>query len=267
MDNLISIITTVKNGEEHLLETLESVKAQTFKNFEHIVVDDGSTDKTVLLIKRFKEANSDYPLFIYEPGNLGRGKALNFAVSKAKGEWIAIIDADDIWHPQKLEIQWKCVLSNEIDVLGTSGGLFSKTEELEFHNINEVGNIQCFSINDLLKSNRLSHSSVLIKKEICEYDEKRKSQFDYELWLRLASVKLKLAKVNNTLNFHRIHENQSFEGKFGKQYRWLSFKLKNNYAFRQRKFLPIFYNTFKLFFDIFLPRKVRLKIRMTIIKQ
>lgn len=256
MDNLISIITTVKNGEQYLVETLESVKAQTFKNFEHIVVDDGSTDKTVLLLKQFKETNPDYPLFVYEPGNLGRGTALNYAVSKAKGEWIAIIDADDIWHPQKLEIQWKCVSNNNIDVLATSVGLFKEKTEIMFQKIDEISNIQYFSINDLLKSNRLSHSSVLIKRNLCKYDESRKSQFDFDLWLRLASNKKTLAKVNSLLNFHRIHNNQSFEAKNKFNYRMRAFKINAQYCLKNYRLDILFVKLIKLVIVLIIPRKL-----------
>src|SRR5690554_7862010 len=82
---MISIITTVKNGSKYILETLESIKNQTYQEFEHIVVDDGSTDNTIQLLEDFQERNPNYKLFVFQPGNLGRGKALNFAVSKEIG--------------------------------------------------------------------------------------------------------------------------------------------------------------------------------------
>src|SRR5690606_28477615 len=123
ISKMISIITTVKNGSKYILETLDSIKNQTYQEFEHIVVDDGSTDNTVQILEDFLERNPNYKLSVFQPGNLGRGKALNYAVSKANFDWVAIIDADDIWHPKKLEAQISILKINpDITVLATKTG-------------------------------------------------------------------------------------------------------------------------------------------------
>lgn len=260
-NSLITVITTVRNGENFIEETLLSVSQQTYENYEHIIIDDGSTDNTVEIIEEFQENNSNNKINLIKSQGIGRGKALNLAVSKANGSWLAIIDADDLWHSEKLKIQFECVLNNNIDVLATEGTLFTNTSELIFENTKKVADIQYITVKDLLKSNRLSHSSVLIRKSICSYDEERESQFDYELWLRIASQGKILAKINDNLNFHRIHSNQTFEGKMGKKYRWRSFKLKLIYSFKKRYFGAILYNIAKLFFDFLFPRKARLLIK------
>lgn len=260
-NNLISVITTARNAENFIEETLLSVSQQTYQNYEHIVIDDGSTDNTVAIIEKFQKQNSDNKINLIKYQGIGRGKALNLAVSKANGSWLAIIDADDLWHAEKLKIQFECVSNNNIDVLATEGILFANTSEVIFEDSSEVADIQYFTVKDLLKSNRLSHSSVMIRKSICSYDEERKSQFDYELWLRVASQGKILAKINSTLNFHRIHNNQTFEGKMGKKYRWRSFKLKLNYSIKNKDFEAILYNTAKLAFDFILTRNFRLQIK------
>lgn len=260
-NNLISVITTARNAANFIEETLSSVLQQTYQNYEHIIIDDGSTDNTIAIIEKFQKLNSDNKINLIKSQRIGRGKALNLAVSKAKGSWIAIIDADDLWHIEKLNIQLNCVLNNSIDVLATEGTLFTNTSELVKEKISTVGSIQYITVKDLLKSNQLSHSSVLIRKSICFYNEERQSQFDYELWLRVASQDKILAKINNNLNFHRIHNNQTFEGKMGKTYRWRSFKLKLNYSIKNKDFVAILYNTTKLAFDFVLPRRFRLQIK------
>lgn len=252
---MISIITTVKNGEAFIIETLQSVNNQTFQNFEHIIVDDGSTDKTVSIVQNYQKENPSYKIRLFQPGSLGRGKALIYAASKAKADWIAIIDADDLWHPQKLEIQYKYISENNIDVLATSSGLFSKKGELNFENIDKPGKIQYFNIHDMLKSNKISHSSVLIKKELCDYDENRKSQFDLELWLRFASKNKIICKINAPLNFHRIHYNQSFEGKNKFYYRLRSFRINAYYCIKHLRFDLILYRLIKLIITLIVPRK------------
>jgi teichuronic acid biosynthesis glycosyltransferase TuaG len=258
---MISIITTVKNGERYLLETLESVRAQTYKNFEHIVVDDGSTDSTILVLNKFKSKYPDYPLFIFEPGCLGRGKALNYAVSKANGPWIAIIDADDLWHPKNLELKAIFLLNNpEVDVITSNKinfkngrpPVFEIPKDLDFVNI---------KLNSILKSNKIPHNSTILRKSICQYDEMRQSQFDYELWMRLLSQNKKVVKLNAKLGAHRIHSNQSFEGKMGKSYRWRSFKLKMKYSVINKNIYAIIFNCLKFTFDMVFPRSFRLYIK------
>src|SRR5690606_2632797 len=194
---IISVITTVKNGQTYILETLESVKNQTFKKIEHIIVDDGSTDSTLSILKIFQKKNPEYKMIILEPGQIGRGKALNLAVSKSKGKWLAILDADDIWHPRKLELQNKIIEENKIDVLATETKLFYNNNELMFDGEEDrEGKLQInyYSLKDFLRSNVFSHSSVLIRKELCRYDENRKSQFDYDLWFRLMKERYVFAK-------------------------------------------------------------------------
>lgn len=260
----ISVITTVKNGQKYLIETLDSVRNQSFKEFEHIVVDDGSTDETISILKKYADKYPDYPLILLEPGSLGRGKALNYGVFKAKGNWIAIIDADDIWHPSKLEFQFDIVKNNKIDVLATKTELFKETDTIvfdQFFRSEEMMHVLYFEKKDLIMSNKLSHSSVLMKKTIVNYDQKRSSQFDYELWLRLASEEKKLARLDLCLNFHRIHDKQNFEGKMGKVYRWRSFRLKLNYINILKEFKEFIYIVIKLLFDFIFPRELRLMIK------
>src|SRR5699024_2570217 len=107
--------------------------------------------------------------------------------------------------------QMNCLKKHpEIDVLGTVTGLFTETKEIKRQS--RLGdNWSRISKKQTLKKCSLSHSSVLIKKKYCFYDETRNSQLDYELWLRLSSQEKVLAKLNAELNYHRIHKNQSFE--------------------------------------------------------
>lgn len=260
----ISVITTVKNGELYILDTLNSVKGQSFTSFEHVLIDDGSTDQTVPLILDFKKKNPHYNLILFKKGQIGRGKALSLAVSKSKGKWLAILDADDIWHPRKLELQNKIIEENKIDVLATETKLFYKNNELMF-DIEEymAGKLQInyYSLKDFLRSNVFSHSSVLIRKELCRYDENRKSQFDYDLWFRLMKKRYVFAKIKTPLSYHRIHQNQSFESKMKKAYRIRSYKLKAINCIESKDFSSLLYNTVKLFFDLVLPRKARLWIK------
>jgi glycosyltransferase involved in cell wall biosynthesis len=254
----ITIITTVKNGSKYILDTLESINNQTYREFEHIVVDDGSTDNTVELLLKFKQEHPEYKLVIFEPGHLGRGKALNYAVNKANFEWIAIIDADDIWHPNKLEAQINILNSNpDISVLATKTGLF--TEQVYFKEYNEFS-FEVIKPKRMLYKSIISHSSVVINRKYAKYDENRTSQFDAELWFRLAFDEKKvLAIVLEELNFHRIHANQNFEASRGQAYQFNAMKLSLGYCFKNLIFFPIFIYVLKFFYRLIIPRKLRFK--------
>jgi glycosyltransferase involved in cell wall biosynthesis len=103
MEPLVSILMPVYNQENYLAETLESVLTQSFRNFELILHDDGSTDKTAEIIKRY--AATDERITARFGKNMGRCNALNLLVPLAKGKWCAICDADDLMLPNRLEKQ------------------------------------------------------------------------------------------------------------------------------------------------------------------
>ena len=96
---LVSVIIPVYNGDHHLAEALESVLAQTYRPIEIIVVDDGSTDNSANIARSYKEVR-----YIYQP-NQGVAVARNTGISQACGEFIAFLDQDDLWTPNKLSIQ------------------------------------------------------------------------------------------------------------------------------------------------------------------
>ena len=141
---LISVIIPAFNAENFIVKTLESVLSQTYQNIEVLIVDDGSTDTTAEIIKSF--AQKDSRISLLQQSNAGVAAARNLAIEKSRGEYIAPIDADDIWYPQNLEKQVKClnfsapsvgiVYSwsldiNEQDLL--TGGFYNSTIEGEVY--------------------------------------------------------------------------------------------------------------------------------------
>jgi glycosyltransferase involved in cell wall biosynthesis len=98
---LISVVMPVWNGEQYLRASVDSVLAQTFSDLELVVIDDGSTDKTLEILKSY----ADPRLRILETAHGGIVQALNFGIAQAKGEWIARLDADDIALPERLARQ------------------------------------------------------------------------------------------------------------------------------------------------------------------
>jgi glycosyltransferase involved in cell wall biosynthesis len=108
---MVSIITPAYNSEKYIAETILSVLAQSYQNWEMIIVDDSSTDKTAEIISSFKEKDSRIK-YIYNSTNKGSAYSRNVALQKAKGKWIAFLDSDDLWHPKKLEKQIEFMKKN-----------------------------------------------------------------------------------------------------------------------------------------------------------
>jgi len=102
------------NADRYLAPTLTSVLDQTYTNIEILVVDDGSTDTTREVAQRF--ANTDSRVHVLCQKNNGVAAARNEGIRRAHGEWIAPIDADDIWHPHKIEHQIRLVARSAADV-------------------------------------------------------------------------------------------------------------------------------------------------------
>jgi len=97
---LISCIVPVFNGERYLGETLDSILAQTYRSLEILIADDGSTDGTAALVARYGQR-----VHYLRQTNSGEAKARNLGLTAAHGDFVAFVDADDLWHPQKLERQ------------------------------------------------------------------------------------------------------------------------------------------------------------------
>src|ERR1041385_97100 len=98
----VSIIMPTYNRAKYIVDTIESIRSQTYQNWELIIVDDGSEDNTEELINQIKDGRIKF----YKAGRIGKvGKIKNIGLEKANGELIAFIDSDDLWAPTKLETQ------------------------------------------------------------------------------------------------------------------------------------------------------------------
>jgi glycosyltransferase involved in cell wall biosynthesis len=111
---LVSVIIPAYNAERFIARTLESVITQTYKNLEILVVDDGSQDRTAEIVESFIQKDSR--VILLQQPNAGVAATRNLAIAKSIGEFIAPIDADDIWYPQKIEKQVQCLLASDANV-------------------------------------------------------------------------------------------------------------------------------------------------------
>lgn len=182
----VSVVVPVYNLERYIEETLESLVAQTYRDYEAIIVDDGSTDSSVSIIRPYlKDRRFTY---IHQP-NAGVASARNRALTAAMGEWFALLDGDDIWMPDKLEMQMatadKDTRANLI--YGRAVTFDDSGREYEPYWKRELpeGNVKAA----LYQSNFLMASSVIVKtdalREVGGFPDQRMVE-DYDTWLRLA---------------------------------------------------------------------------------
>ncbi len=111
---LVSVIIPAYNAEAFISRTLKSVLSQTYENIEVLVVDDGSKDRTAEIVEYFAEEDSR--VILLKQQNAGVAAARNLAIEKSTGEYIAPLDADDIWYPDKLDKQVQCILKGGASV-------------------------------------------------------------------------------------------------------------------------------------------------------
>lgn len=216
MPPLVSFFMTVRNGLPMVREAIESLQRQTYPNWEAVIVDDGSTDGTLEVLK--DEAERDPRLVVIATSGIGRGKALNLAVSHTRGEYIANLDADDLAHPQRAEIQQRFLARADTSaaLVACHAVYFETLQDFVWEAIGDTGTSEDVTAR-LKRSNPFGHSSVMMRKRALlragGYDEVRTRQIDYELWGRLARHGYRLHKLDAKLSAKRIHALQSYENK------------------------------------------------------
>ena len=120
----ISIIMPVFNGEKTISNSIQSVLNQTYKNWELILIDDGSSDQTISIIQSYIHQDSRI-IFLQNRQNLGVSYTRNKGIAKSSGNWIAFLDSDDQWHPDKLKKQVRVIERNpKVDLVYTGSSFF-----------------------------------------------------------------------------------------------------------------------------------------------
>jgi glycosyltransferase involved in cell wall biosynthesis len=168
---LVSVIIPAYNAEAFISRTLQSVISQTYKNIEILVVDDGSRDKTVEIVESF--AQKDSRIILLKQPNSGVASARNLAIENSRGEYIAPIDADDIWYPQKLEKQVQCMLQGDISVgLVYAWSVFIDKEDKIIgqyspHNYLNILSVEGEVFPAMLYTNFIINSSAPLIRRVC----------------------------------------------------------------------------------------------------
>jgi len=210
---LISIITPIYNGKQYISEAIESARAQTYKNFEILLINDGSTDNSYEVIKPYL---SDTRIIYIEQQNSGVASARNAAISVAKGQYIGFLDQDDLWHKNKLKEQ-VAILENDKNIAlvhSKQDFIDSRGNKINFSWITG-GTGYCFT--DMFIKNRIAVLTVLIRKTILDevglFNEQLSGADDYEMWLRV-TLKHPIKYIDTPLAIYRFHDSNISKNSF-----------------------------------------------------
>jgi teichuronic acid biosynthesis glycosyltransferase TuaG len=196
MKPLISIIIPFYQKKNYIEQTIKSIVKQSQKNFELILVYD-DPDKSDLphVLKVLKDIKRK--TIIINKKNIGAGPSRNIAILKAKGEFIAFIDADDVWKKHKLKNQLLFMLNNKIKFSFTSYSIINKKNTI----IKLIKAKRTIGYDDLIKSCDIGLSTVMIKKDLLKKNKfpRIKTKEDYILWLKLSKQNIKMMGINQSL--------------------------------------------------------------------
>ncbi|HQT58835.1 glycosyltransferase [Daejeonella sp.] len=245
---LVSVVINCYNGEEYLSQALESVLSQTYSNWEVIFWDNQSTDKSA---KIFKSYNDPRFVYCYAPKHTWLYEARNYAVERTKGEFIAFLDVDDLWLPEKLESQIS--LFGDVNIGLVAGDYYEHYEQL--------GTRQLFTIvvpshnkiiESLLQGNFIGMFTIIVRASaLKQLDQPFDASYhiigDFDMLIRIFE-NWKLGWVHQPVGVYRIHgNNESLKRKkmqIDEEASWIV-KMKNNAAVSGIK-------AFKLFSDMVL---------------
>ena len=202
--SMISIIMPAYNAERYIKESIMSIISQTLSDWELIIIDDCSLDKTAAICKSYTDHFENIQYF-RNSNNEGVAASRNRGVSIAKGEWIAYIDSDDCWHPKKLELQLQLAEEKHACFIFTGSAFINQSSVPMKYSLTVPSEIH---YKELLKQNIISCSSVFIHRKLMlryPMDNGAKMHEDFATWLQiLKEEKICAYGINQPLLIYRI---------------------------------------------------------------
>ncbi len=207
----ISIIMPAFNGEQYIADSIDSIRCQTFNDWELLITDDGSSDGTVKIIQDLAKGDDRICLLKNECGK-GPAAARNNSVKHATGEYIAFLDADDLWKPNKLGKQLAFMKEKNADFSYT--GYNHISVESDF--LKRIGVPESVDHKTLLTGNVIATATAMIRRSA--FEDLRMPDFpraqDFALWLKLLSQTDRAYGLNEPLSDYRVTPNTGNRRKF-----------------------------------------------------
>lgn len=213
-EELVSIITPVYNCESLLEETIKCVLNQTYGNWELLLVDDCSSDNSADVIKKYIKKDKRIKYFKLKE-NSGAAIARNYALSQSSGRFIAYLDADDLWKPEKLEKQVKFMLKNDYAFTCTD---YEKIDE-QGNSLNKIikipnkVNYNLFLRNTIIQTVGVMVDTLITGKELIVMPNIRRRQ-DAATWCQLLKAGFDCYEVPECLSYYRVVPNSLSSNKF-----------------------------------------------------
>lgn len=202
-NNLVSIITPVYNGEKYLKETIESVIRQAYIDWELIIIDDCSTDRSKEIIQTYIGRDSRIKLFV-QSENLGVAAARNFGIERATGDYIAFLDSDDLWDERKLKVQLSKIKQNKYALCYTAYRKIDANANIitKHVSVKEKG----IAYSELLKHNEIGFLTAIYDvRQIGKEKFIKVGHEDYVYWLRILKRGGKAYGIDEVLASYRVH--------------------------------------------------------------
>jgi glycosyltransferase involved in cell wall biosynthesis len=214
---VVSVVLPVYNGTRTIRRAVESILVQTYGNFELIIINDGSIDNTMDILTSF----SDPRILLLDQENHGKVQSLNRGIVVSRGEFIAMIDADDVALPERLERQVEFMIKNKaIAVVGAATRVVYQdgTERIRYRPY-DTQSIR----KSIVRICPFTHSSTMIRKKVFEkvgfYDPAKDGPKhlsigeDYDLWVRIAAAGYEMANLKDVLTVYYLEPGSSIRGR------------------------------------------------------
>lgn len=216
---LISVVMPARNAAATLAESLESLATQSFKDFELVLVNDGSSDETVAIAESFA-ARLNLRLVHHESSH-GVARSINDGLAQSDSEFVARLDSDDLAQPERLARQLEFLRANpQVGVCGTHVLVFSREHEQSFVLNHPTGSASIRTA--LVQRCAIAHPSVMLRRQVFElagtYDVRFDFAEDYELWCRASLLGVQFANIAEPLTHYRKHAGQVSQQKAQLQY-------------------------------------------------
>ena len=203
--HLVSVLMPAYNASLYIREAIDSILSQTFSDFEFLIIDDGSTDNTIDIVKKYTDTRIK---LIQNEQNRGLVYTLNKGLDIAQGKYIARMDADDICTSDRLEKQVAYMERHSgVASLSCAFRFMGTPHEIHFPTDGERINIKLLDNTALLHPGAVLRSEVL-KRENIRYNADYKHAEDYHLWVQFAEKGLELGNLDDVLVDYRQHEGQ-----------------------------------------------------------
>ena len=218
---MVSIVITCYNYGKYLVGCVESVLGQTYQNIEIIIVNDGSTDDTDEIIKKYL---SDPRVRYIKQKNAGQANAKNTGIHNASGEFVAFLDADDVWEKDKLEKQLRCFDNPDVGIVFCKAKYLDEDSRLiDFEMIPYYLQPHRGMVTEwLIFDNFVQFSSSMVRRKCFEqfggFDESLKMGIDWDLWLRLSTA-YQFDFVDEKLFYYRMGHSGQMSKNMEERYR------------------------------------------------